>query len=214
MKEERQLLNVYKGILDIFHALKKAKSKDEVVELYVEYLKLQVQLSTNYPKFEVKPKGFRYGNCYTYALDLKCPDIFWNKYKLLYEIGMDFDVGLVSKRKLYVENSNERMLLDSFYKDCEALKIKVFNSSFDDNLKNNGYKVLMFKSMNIGYTYDYHFVRVNKDGVLSHMNGHNGNVEILQSLGHVSSCYEFVKSFEIVKPVIREKRIFTKGDFS
>lgn len=205
MKEERQLLNVYKGILDIFLALKKAKSKDEVVELYVKYLKYQVQLSTNYPKFNSNPKGFKYGNCYTYALDLKCPDIFWNKYKLFYEIGMDFDVGLVSKRKLYVENSNERMLLDSFYKDCEALNILVFDSHLNDDLKHNGYKILMFKDWDIGYTYDYHFVRVNKDGVLSHMNGHNGNVEILQSLRF--RHYEFVKAFEIVKPVIKERSL-------
>lgn len=205
MNEERKLLNVYKGILDIFQILEKAKSAEEVVELYIEYLKLQVQLSTNYPMFEINPEGFKYGNCYTYALGLKCPDIFWHKYKSFYEKGMDFDVGLVSTKRLYVENSSEEMLLDSFYKDCEALKISIFDNSFDVNLKHNGYRILMFRDWDIKNTYDYHFVRVNIDGILSHKKGHNGEIFPLRNLQHVSSRYKLVKSFEIVKPVIRER---------
>lgn len=205
MNEERKLLNVYKGILDIFQALEKAKSEEEVVELYVEYLKLQIQLSTNYPKLEANPEGFKYGNCYTYALGLKCPEIFWHKYKSFYKRGMDFDVGLVSKKKLYVANSSEEMLIDSFYRDCEVLKINVFDSSFDGNLKHNGYKVLMFKDWNIRNSYDYHFVRVNNNGFLSHKMGHNGPIFPLRNLQQVSSRYELVQTFEIVKPVIRER---------
>lgn len=207
MNEERKLLNVYKGILDIFQILEKAKNAEEVIELYIEYLKLQVQLSTNYPMFEINPEGFKYGNCYTYALGLKCPDLFWHKYKSFYDKGMDFDVGLVSMKKLYVENSSEGMLLDSFYKDCEALKISVFDSSVDVNLKHNGYRILMFRDWDIRNTYDYHFVRLNTDGILSHKKGHNGKILPLINLQQILKRYELVKSFEIVKPVIRERTL-------
>lgn len=206
MNEERKLLNVYKGVLDIFQALEKAKSEEEVVELYVEYLKLQIQLSTNYPKLEANPEVFKYGNCYTYALGLKCPEIFWHKYKSFYKRGMDFDVGLVSKKKLYVGNYNETMLLDSFYRDCDDLNIDVYSGNGLDFIsKHNGTIIIMFKNINISRNYDYHFVRVNNNGFLSHKMGHNGEIHPLRNLQQVSSRYELVQTFEIVKPVIRER---------
>lgn len=42
MNEERELLNIYRGILDILQLVDKVKSAEELMELYAEYLKLQV----------------------------------------------------------------------------------------------------------------------------------------------------------------------------
>lgn len=208
MNEERKLLNVYKGILDIFQALEKAKSEEEVMKLYVEYLKLQVQLTTNKPIFQSNPNGFKYGNCYTYALDLKCPEIFWNRCKTIsIQNRMGFDVGLITaKRKVCVENSSEVMLVDNFYRDCEALRIKVYENGWLNFIpEHNGYIILMYKNVGIARNYDYHFVRVNADGVFSHRMGFNDLIVSMKSLDVVSDRYEFVNTYEIVKPVIRER---------
>ena len=44
MNVDRKVLNVYKSILDILQSVNKVKSAEELMELYAEYLKLQVQI--------------------------------------------------------------------------------------------------------------------------------------------------------------------------
>lgn len=208
MSEERKILNVYKGILDIFQELDRAKDDEEVMALYAEYLKLQVQLSTNHPVFQAQSEGFNYGNCYTYALDLKCPDIFWNRCKKInYFDAMGFDVGLINaKKRVCIRNCSEEMLINSFYSDCDSLKIDVYDISWLDFVpEHNGYIILMYKNERIDTNYDYHFVRINSDGLLSHREGFNGDIFPLRKLSDVNDRYKFVKAFEIVKPVIRER---------
>lgn len=139
MNVQRELLNIYKKILDILSSLNEANDIEEVMILYVEYLKLQVKLSTNYPCFNLNPEGFNFGNCYSYALDLKCPDAFWLKVK---EINIKrkiyktivWDVGFIaaSSSKLISCNTSASMLIDNFYRDCEALGILVFDGNLLD----------------------------------------------------------------------------------
>lgn len=211
MNEERELLNIYRGILDILQLVDKVKSVEELMELYAEYLKLQVQISTNKPVFQLCPEGFRYGNCYTYALDLKCPDVFWNKSKEFYSRGsMGFDPGIVtSKKRVCIHNSSEEILLDSFYKDCEGLNLEVYDRDLlCTSPKCNGFIIYMYKNIYIKHNYDFHFVRINVDGTLSNRNGFNDSITILDSLSYVSKMYELIGAFEIVKPVIREKTLY------
>ena len=206
MNEERELLNIYRGILDILQLVDKVKSAEELMELYAEYLKLQVQISTNKPVFQLCPEGFRYGNCYTYALDLKCPDVFWIKSKEFDWYGsMGFDPGIVtSKKRVCIRNLSEKMLFDSFYQDCEGLNLEVFDRDLlCPAPKCNGFIIYMYKSIYIKDDYDFHFVRVNADGTLSHRNGYGGSIKKIKSLRDVDKKYELVRTLEIVKPSFR-----------
>lgn len=213
MNVDRKVLNVYKSILDILQSVNKVKSAEELMELYVEYLKLQVQISTNKPAFQICPEGFRYGNCYTYALDLKCPDVFWIKSKEFDWYGsMGFDPGIVtSKKRVCIRNLSEKMLFDSFYQDCEGLNLEVFDRDLlCPAPKCNGFIIYMYKSIYIKDDYDFHFVRVNADGTLSHRIGFNGIISPLSCLSDVRKMYKLIGAFEIVKPVIRERTLYEK----
>ena len=206
MNVDRKVLNVYKSILDILQSVNKVKSAEELMELYVEYLKLQVQISTNKPAFQICPEGFRYGNCYTYALDLKCPDVFWIKSKEFDWYGsMGFDPGIVTnKKRVCIRNLSEKMLFDSFYQDCEGLNLEVFDRDLlCPAPKCNGFIIYMYKSIYIKDDYDFHFVRVNADGTLSHRNGYGGSIKKIKSLRDVDKKYELVRTLEIVKPNFR-----------
>ena len=93
---------------------------------------------------------------------------------------MYFDVGLVSMKKLYIENSSESMLLDNFYRDCEALNIDVYSGDWLGFVpEHKGAIIMMFRDWDIRTTYDYHFVKVNIDRILSHKNVHNGEISPL-----------------------------------
>lgn len=206
MSSEAELLSVYAGILDIFQELKRTTSTIDVMRLYVRYLKLAVRLSTNYPIFQ--DTEARRGNCYTYAMGFKCPNIFWERYEeLKYKQSMSFDVGIIGANgnRLRVLNDCTGALVDNFYVDCEALGIDVYDINFLEKPSHDGYKIYMYKSkVEFG---DFHFVRRNIDGTLSHKNGIDGDVQKVNNLGNLNSCYKLVKAFEIVKPVIRERKI-------
>lgn len=216
MDSQRELLNIYKGILGILQNLNEAQDAEEVMYMYVEYLKLQVKLSTNYLSFTLNPEGFNFGNCYSYALDLKCPDVFWFKVKEInikrrFYSSLAWDVGFIAadkNTKLLPRNSSASMLIDNFYRDCEALGVVVYDGSLDDTFpKYNGTIIYMYQNKNIKSNHDFHFVRRNYDGVLSERFGYNGDINSLRNLGEVSRCYELVKVWEIVKPAIRERSL-------
>ena len=66
----------------------------------------------------------------------------------------------------------------------------------------------MYKSIYIKDDYDFHFVRVNADGTLSHRIGFNGIISPLSCLSDVRKMYKLIGAFEIVKPVIRERTLY------
>ena len=51
--------------------------------LYAEYCKLNIFLMNNISNYEVDYELFSndFGNCYTYALGLDCPDVFYKKFE-------------------------------------------------------------------------------------------------------------------------------------
>lgn len=193
----------------IFKELKKARSAEEVMFLYGEYVKQKIKLTTNYPYFQNNPEGFKYGNCYGYALDLDCPDIFWDKIRSMGEKGMCFDVGFISTTgsKLGIDNNNEIKLIDNFYRDCEALNLKVYDRDIEELPTNGGYNIFMFKALDMRFSHDFHFVRLNYNEVLSHREGYNDVIRSIPFIECVSSDYILIKAFEIVKPIIRERTL-------
>ena len=94
-------------------------------------------------------------------------------------------------------------LLDKFYADMDFLKIKVFNSRINAEPCHGGYKIFIFSDTIIKSTGDFHFVRRNADGTLSHRNGYGGNIKKIKSLRDVDKKYELVRTLEIVKPNFR-----------
>lgn len=120
---------------------------------------------------------------------------------------MIYDVGFAKKNNPYVANNSAVMLVDNFYKDCEALNIEVFDSDVNTNPSHGGYNILLFADEDIAFDYDFHFLRLNSEGVLSEKDGYDGEIRRLNSISDVASKYELVKVLEVVKPVIRERKL-------
>lgn len=198
-----RLLNLYKRLLLAI------KSEDKIIDLYVEYIKIMLEYDDRLPNFKRFPEGQMFGNCYTYALDIKCPFMFQSLYTMrtLFNpyLGLNFNVGFISdinnRTKTSVYGVEE--LLDKFYADMDFLKIKVFNSRINAEPCHGGYKIFIFSDTIIKSTGDFHFVRRNADGTLSHRNGYGGNIKKIKSLRDVVKKYELVRTLEIVKPNFR-----------
>lgn len=189
LKRKKALLTIYKKLLS-------CKTSEEVMNLYVEYLKIMVNAPLCNDYF-----GNKIGNCYTYALGFICPDLFNISSKILSGGPININVGFISSdKKSTVRVKSEKEVLDNFYADCEELKIKVFNSKVNASFKHNGYKVFIFVPYDIKETGDFHFVRQNYNGELIHKNGYLGEVVRLNSLEEIDKDYQLVKTLELVRP--------------
>jgi len=173
-------------------------SYEDIMGLYIKYLKLDVKLEKSLPSFIYFPNGFKYGNCYTYALGLKCPKHFYELCESLENI-MCFDVGFLTKKKEEIRNTCERKFLENLYADCEELKIRVYDCA--KLPMHGGYRIFVYidRLMEYGRSNDFHFVRENKNGILSHKNGYNGSIEKLKSLKEVPKDYKLIRTLEIVR---------------
>ena len=198
-----RLLNLYKRLLLAM------KSEYEIMDLYIEYIKIMLEYDTILPTFKRFLKGQIFGNCYTYALDIKCPLMFQSLYTMrtLFSsyLGLNFNVGFISDVNNRTRTSvyDVQDLLDKFYADMDFLKIKVFDSRINAEPSYGGYKIFIFSDTIIKSTGDFHFVRRNADGTLSHRNGYGGNIKKIKSLRDVDKKYELVRTLEIVKPNFR-----------
>lgn len=195
----RKMLELYKRLLSSFRSL------EDIMDIYVEYLKLMVQFGDEIPIYRKYPGDVLSGNCYTYALDLKCPIIFQGLYSirsLFKENGVNLNVGFISavQNKTTISCYSEKELLENLYADLDALKIKVFDSEINKAPSHDGYKIYVFKDTLIHSNGNFHFVRRNIDGSLSHRNGYDGGVKRIRCLKDVHSSFELVKTLEIVKP--------------
>lgn len=202
-KEElrSKLIDLYKKLL------LKPKSKENIMNLYVEYLELINMYDYALPTFKYFQSGTMAGNCYTYALDLKCPIIFQELYWLfsLFKEELNLNVGFISavNNRCTVSVTSEKELLENLYADLEFLKIRVFESGINKGPTHGGYKIYVYKDTLIHSNGDFHFVRRNYDGTLSHKNGYNGNIKRIKCLRDVDKKYELVRTLEIVKPNFR-----------
>lgn len=198
-----RLLNLYKRLLLAI------KSESEIMDLYIEYIKIMLEYDDKLPNFKRFPEGHMFGNCYTYALDIKCPLMLQSLYTMrtLFSsyLGLNFNVGFISDVNNRTRTSvyDVQDLLDKFYADMDFLKIKVFDSRINAEPSYGGYKIFIFSDTIIKSTGDFHFVRRNADGTLSHRNGYGGSIKKIKSLRDVDKKYELVRTLEIVKPSFR-----------
>ena len=201
---KRRILEIKKELLLLkvdYHI----KTIDERVEaLYREYLKLYVQVGRRIPNYRYDKWPYE-NNCYFYALDLPTPRFFGETFRY----GFDTNVGLISNSPIYkgclisLDNT-----LEAFYEDLDALKIRVFESDKLMPPVHDGYKIAMYYyNSEIGS--DYHFVRQNSDGTWSSKIGYDYKFSLTDTpddfrLYYDSSrYYEYVKTFEIVKPTLK-----------
>ena len=76
---EKEYSEVTKEIHSILRKLNEEGNEykgSDIYKLYRDYLKLSMKLSFNNPSFEMDKSKYPYGNCYSYALGLRCPEIF------------------------------------------------------------------------------------------------------------------------------------------
>lgn len=175
-----------------------SRSAEKIEKLYLEYLKESIKLSTNKPKFEENTKKYKHTNCYGYALEYSCPDIFMDLYEHINIDSFAFNLGFTSDEiyNRYEFEYNYSAMMTDF----ENLDIHAFNSSIDSKNKYGGYKIAIYKSFG-----DFHLLRQNMDGTWSHKLGYSNIIERVEPLEYIEGEYERVNVLEIVKPTINRR---------
>lgn len=194
-----EYLKIYNKILSIYNRIilySDNITSKEVLELYKEYLKLSVKLGTNKPLFDEKEGKYNNSNCYMYALGLTTPKIFASIYEykeiddLIHNLGFISDIPYSTSLK---EN------LYSLQCDLENLGIDSYECTMLGDTHHGGYKIALFKA-----PYDFHFIRQNSDGSWSHKLGYSPIIERIEiPQERVLGEYDYIKTLEIVKPIIR-----------
>lgn len=188
---------------------------NNVTKLYGKYLKLLVQME-NIASLD----SLLNGNCYFYALGLPMPVEFKKMYSLLTNHDYRVNIGeLGGYKDLYtVINPVKSIyhfnnLIEALNADLDFLKIKQYESSIDELPKHGGFKIMIF-SDDDRKKGDYHLARQSQNGIWTHKIGYY-NKEIVKTsdiLGYMDNFnrkqdtnYEYVKTLELVKPVIYRK---------
>lgn len=195
-----EYLKVYRKIISIYKKMlteSKNMGSKEVYELYREFLKLSVKLSTNNPTFYESFNKYRNSNCYLYALGLTAPDIFAKTYEYKEIEKMYHNVGFMENEMHFSTDLNQNLY--DIQRDFEILGIDSYEVNMESNNSHGGYKIAIFKA-----SHDIHFVRQNRDGTWSHKMGYTDTIEKV----HMKECevfkyYKHIKTLEIVKPVVR-----------
>jgi len=188
-----QILNIYKYLILNYNKL----DENQITDLYIEYLKLFVQIGTNNPEYSKDFDKYFLCNCYCYALGFKYPTLFHHIYKHITDEDFGHNIGFISKKD-YIKDIN--MILETLYSDLDILKISVYDSSINTHPKHGGYKISLFLE-NSGE--DFHFIRQNYDGSWSDKIGYTSTIRQLDYPEPEDLNYKHVKTIEIVKPVIK-----------
>lgn len=192
--------------LKLFLEMKyKAKTSLDVERLYLSFLKEEIKMGTNYPNYEKDREFYYLGNCYTYALGLRSISSFIEQYKY-FKIDDLFPFNCGFMHEICKAFQSKEELLERFYQDCEALGILVYETGINTPISYGGYKIALFVSCFHNKFNDFHFVRQNEDGSWSHKLGYFNEPQLIEFSEQLNGHYEFLKTFEIVKPVIRERR--------
>ena len=202
----RKMMEIKQELLLIIKSGKSKYFEEEINSLYIEYLKLYVQVSERIPKYnslDLKFKGTRH-NCYFYALDFAIPQVFDDAMSSIGYNRLENSVGIISSG-MPIWEINRTNLLDKFYADMDTLNIKVYNSDKYSCNIHDGYKVGIYIDDN-SISNDYHFVRENSNGNFSHKCGYFSRPELLTCLRDIIRTdyyYELIKTVELVKPTIK-----------
>lgn len=184
---------------EIYQSVKNARSTQEIFSLYSEFLKLDVMVSTNHPLFSY---DLGYYNCYSYAQNFSFPPLFQERYELFESSFFPFNPGFIGNpSEMWTDDINQT--IDNFYADCDALKMKVYNNHMKDLPQHGGYSVLFYMEIEDGEVEDFHFLRRNQNGVWSHKEGFVTIPSLIVPTFVMEDTLKLVKSFEIVKPIVR-----------
>jgi hypothetical protein len=144
---------------------------NELLELYIRYLKIRRSIISKVPSYRKDYKYYvndRLGNCYAYAFRFDLPDYFDTAFREVHENGFYFNPGCFSGvRKINTRDE----LLEALYDDLDVLNIKYSDETDSDYL----YKVAVFQE--IFPQPDFHFSRLNSNGLWSCKNGIGGEIE-------------------------------------
>lgn len=119
-------------------------------------------------------KNFNF-NCYAYAMGFKRLDNF----KSLSNNGLSvYNPGTISNfDNIFYD---EIKLIKAFLEDCYVLGIECKPTSIDSNISNDVSKIAIYiEPSDENIVRDFHFARLNSNGIWSNMNGAGGNVTIL-----------------------------------
>ena len=184
-----KILKIYKNLI-----LNRQINRDDIINLYIEYLKLCMILGTNNPSFEDDIGKYDLNtNCYCYALGITFPKIFYKKYMKYSIEPFCHNLGFAS-RHLFAATENEK--LENFYRDLDVLNIKYYESGLNQDNFYGGYKIALYLSR-----YDFHFLRQNVDGSWSEKRGYAGNVIKRDMIEPKYGSYKLKRVLEIVKPI-------------
>ena len=184
-------LIILKELLLIYSQMLKTSDERKYFELCKMYLQLLVKLGTNNPVFEENKEKYTNGNCYSYALGLSNPKFVNNNFL---QTGMS--IGYVGGS--LVSSNNPGKYLYGIQKDFETLEIDFYDSITGEENKHGGYKIAFYVSPE-----DFHFIRQNADGSWSHKVGYSKIIERVNEPGENLNDYKYVKTLEIVKPVLK-----------
>ena len=184
---------IYDKIYGLYNEISKIPmNSPKYYELYKEYIKLLLLVSSNNPSFNDDAKRYVNGNCYSYALDIFNPEGISN---VIMQLGLN--IGYLSKNLVF-KGTPEKYLY-GLAKDFEELNIDSYETSVDLPNCHNGYKIAFYLSFN-----DFHFLRQNSDGSWSHKVGYLNRIDKLDTLPKtVNGNYELIRTLEIVKPKVR-----------
>ena len=186
---------------------KRSSSSIEIEKLFLEALKEKIKLGTNYLSFNDDLREYELGNCYTYALGLPSMKSFIRLFVGIdYENVFPFNVGFMNHSPYFLYGRDENTLLHYFLEDCHALNIKAYETDEHGPNVYGGYKIALYVSYCHGDIQDFHFIRQNKDGVWSHKKGYFNKPQLAFLAPILENRYEHFKTFEIVKPIIRERK--------
>lgn len=179
----------------------------EIERLFLKALKEKIKLGTNDLSFYEDLNDYGLGNCYTYAFGLPSIKSFIHQFtEIEIEDVFPFNVGFMNHTPYYLYGRDESTLFHYFLEDCHALNIKVYETDVQSPNVYGGYKIALYVSYCHGIIQDFHFLRQNKDGVWSHKKGYFNEPQLTFFAPFLENQYEHFKTFEIVKPVIRERK--------
>ncbi len=194
LKTYRDIALIYKKLFTEFDHM----CSLDVLDLYREYLKLSVKLGTNSPVFDEKFGKYAHCNCYCYALGITAPYEFVKRYEYKEIDDLSHNLGFMDDRFRYSLDLD--MNLSGLQSDLELLGIDSYETTMLHEPSHNGYKIAFFKAYD-----DFHFIRQNSDGSWSHKLGYTPKIERIEMpQERVLGRYNYVKTLEIVKPVIRK----------
>lgn len=191
-------INICKEIRDILNYLRNNSENltiEEIKKLYIRYLYLLTRVGISNPKYNDFDMDYDGGNCYCYALGFLTPEEFNIPYQRITSKPMSHNIGFISDN--HTDISSKEDIVKNFLLDLDYLGIKHFETKVNAKNRYGGYKVSLYNTYD-----DFHFSRQNIDGSWSHKIGYTS--PILKCSDPLDNLYyNYITTFEIVKPVIR-----------